>query len=171
MTRKRTSAQKKAVEFAELLKPEQPDYAYLKKLFYYLRQELDIEVPRPPKRLPFVPSEADLRRYYETVWQAGHFEDIILIKTLFYTGVRVSELVKIRLGEVNLEQCQIKITHGKGGKERMVPFPNSFKEALAGHIQIVRGREAKYLFESVRKKPYSERGCGGCWNATAKKPG
>lgn len=35
---------------------------------------------------------------------------MVLIKTLFYTGVRVSELVAIRLDEVDIERCQIRIT-------------------------------------------------------------
>ena len=39
---------------------------------------------------------------------------MVLIKTLFYTGVRVSELVAIRLDEVDIERCQIRITQGKG---------------------------------------------------------
>jgi integrase/recombinase XerD len=154
----RTSAKAKAVELAALLRPEQPDYAYLKRLFYHLRQELELSVPRPTKKLPYVPSEEEIKRYYETVWQAGHFEDIILIKTLFYTGVRVSELVNIKLAEVNLEQCQIKIIQGKGGRDRVVPFPPAFKEALAGHLRLMRQKKASYLFESSRKTRYSERG-------------
>ncbi len=42
---------------------------------------------------------------------------MVLIKTLFYTGVRVSELVAIRLDEVEVERCQIRITQGKGRKQ------------------------------------------------------
>ena len=34
---------------------------------------------------------------------------MVLIKTLFYTGVRVSELVAIRIAEVDIERCQIRI--------------------------------------------------------------
>jgi integrase/recombinase XerD len=158
MRHKRTPARQKAIELAGLLQNEQADYAYLKQLFYYLRQELGVTVPAKAKKLPYVPQEAELQRYYQTVWQAGHFEDIILIKTLFYTGLRVSELVNLKLSEVNLEQCQLRINHAKGGKDRVVPFPPGFKEALAGHVQLLRQKKAVYLFESRRKKKYSERG-------------
>jgi integrase/recombinase XerD len=44
---------------------------------------------------------------------------MVLIKTLFYTGVRVSELVSIRLDEVDVERCQMRITQGKGSKDRI----------------------------------------------------
>jgi integrase len=47
--------------------------------------------------------------------------DIVLIKTLLYTGVRVAELASIRLGDVDLDACRIRITHGKGAKDRYVP--------------------------------------------------
>jgi integrase/recombinase XerD len=154
----RIPAKKKARELARYLRAEHPDYAYLKSLFYHLREELEIEVPRQSKKLPYVPTEEEIKRYYETVWQAQHLGDIILIKTLFYTGVRVSELVNIKLAEVKLEQCQIRINQGKGGKDRIVPFPPTFKEALAGHVQQLHQQKATYLFESVRQKKYSERG-------------
>ncbi len=83
---------------------------------------------------------------------------MILIKTLFYTGVRVSELVSIRLTDVDVERCQIRINHGKGDKDRQVPFPISFRELLALHMQRMREKQATYLFESVRKQKYTDRG-------------
>ena len=50
----------------------------------------------------------------------------MLIKTLLFTGVRVSELVRIRVDEVDLDACRMRITQGKGAKDRTVPFPGSF---------------------------------------------
>lgn len=154
----RTSARKKARELVKLLRSEHPDYAYLKSLFFYLRLELEVTVPRQPKKLPYVPSEEEIKRYYEVIWQSGHLKDAILVKTLLYTGVRVSELVNIKLVDLNLEQCQIRINQGKGGKDRLVPFPSSFKEALGLHAAGMKKKAASYLFESVRKHKYSERG-------------
>jgi integrase/recombinase XerD len=86
------------------------------------------------------------------------FRDDSAIKTLLYTGVRVAELVAIRIDEVDLDACRIRITHGKGGKDRYVPFPASFKEALALHIGAAKDKGATFLFESSWKKPYSTRG-------------
>ena len=82
----------------------------------------------------------------------------MLIKSLLYTGVRVAELVSIRLGDVDLDACRIRITHGKGAKDRYVPFPATFKETLALHISAARDNGAAFLFESSWKKPYSTRG-------------
>ena len=82
---------------------------------------------------------------------------MVLIKTLFYTDIRVSELVVIRLDEVDVERCQIRITQGKGSKDRQAPFPHSFRELLALHIGGMRAKEAIYLFESVYKHKYTDR--------------
>jgi len=154
----RTPAAKKAHELAKSLRGEHPDYAYLKSVFYHLRLTLEITVPRSSKKLPYVPSEEEIKRYYEVVWQSKHLGDALLIKTLLYTGVRVSELVNIKLSDLLIEQCQIRINRGKGGKDRLVPFPASFKEALALHAAGMKMRGASYLFESVRQHKYSERG-------------
>ena len=51
----RTPARRKARELAKHLRGERPDYAYLKEVFRHLRAELDIEITRQPKTLPYVP--------------------------------------------------------------------------------------------------------------------
>ena len=154
----RTPPKKKAKELVRLLRAEQPDYAYLKSVFRALREELEITVPRKEVRLPEIPTEEEMRRFYQAVWNCRNFANMVLIKTLFYTGVRVSELVAIRLDEVDVERCQIRITQGKGSKDRQVPFPHSFRELLALHIDRMREKEATYLFESMRKHKYTDRG-------------
>jgi integrase/recombinase XerD len=97
-------------------------------------------------------------RNYRAVWQGRDYPDMVLITTLFYTGVRVSELVNIRLDEVDLDRCQIRITRGKGDKDRVVPFPDTFKETLGKHMDQLCGKGATYLFESSWKKKYRDRG-------------
>ena len=105
-----------------------------------------MEVQREPKRLPYVPTQAEIRRYYETVWNERRGGDVVLIKILLYIGVRVAELVAIRIDDVDLDACRIRITQGKGGKDRVVPFPPSFNETLALHMQVMRERGASHLF-------------------------
>lgn len=71
MIEKRVSAKKKARDLAKYLRAERPDYVYLKRLFQHLRDELEIELPKASKKLPSI------------------------VKTLIYTGIRVSELIHI----------------------------------------------------------------------------
>lgn len=53
-------------------------------------------------------------------------QHVILIRTFLYTGVRVSELVAIKLDDINFTDCQITIRNGKGNKGRVVPFSKEF---------------------------------------------
>ena len=154
----RTPVRKKAKQMAKLLKQECPDYSYLRELFRQLRIELDVEVIRNETKLPYVPTEEEMRKYYEVVWKSRNMAHVIIIKTLLYTGARVSELVNIRLSEVDLDSCQIKITQGKGKKDRIVPFPTQFREVLSMYIDTMRKKNRKYLFESSWNKNYTDRG-------------
>jgi integrase/recombinase XerD len=158
MPMNRTNPQKKAKEIAKLLRNERPDYNYLKAVFRHLRTELDVAVITKTKSLPDIPTEEELKHYYETVWSSQNTQDLIIIKTLLYTGARVSELVNIQLTDVDFKRCQIRVELGKGGKDRMVPFPVSFKEVLAMHANDMKVSGATYLFESSWKKRYTDRG-------------
>lgn len=158
MMNTRTPAKKKAREMAKYLRSERPDYDYLKAVFKHLREELDVQVTRVPKKLPDVPKEDEIERYYKAVWKSQNFRDMVIIKTFLYTGIRVSELVNIRLEDVDYDRCQIRINAGKGKKDRMVPFPTSFKEVLAMHADKMRQLNAVYLFESNWKRKYTDRG-------------
>jgi integrase/recombinase XerD len=155
---RRTPPKRKARQLAKHLRDERPDYTYLKAVPARCGSSLGIEVDRQPKKLPYVPTEEEIRRYYQAVWQARRGGDVVLIKTLLYTGGRVAELVAIRLVEVDLDACRIRITNGKGGKDLTVPFPPTFAETLALHVDARRKAGGDHLFESGWKKPYSTRG-------------
>ena len=154
---RRTPTKKKAKQLAKYLSKERPDYPYLKRLFKDLRNEIDITVAKTPKKLPYVPTEEEVKRYYEVVWNAKKFQDMLIIKMFLYTGIRVSELINIKLSDVDLGAFQIKIVQGKGKKDRVVPFSQAFRETLAMHIANMKSDNAKYLFESNRKKKYTDR--------------
>lgn len=167
----RTPAKQKAKELAKYLRAERPDYDYLKRIFRHLREELEVPVTRAPKKLPDVPTEDEIERYYEAVWKSQNFQDMIIIKTFLYTGIRVSELVMIRLEDVDYDRCQIRINQGKGDKDRIVPFPKGFKEVLAMHADRMREKNATYLFESSWKRRYTDRGIRKILSKYAEKAG
>ena len=168
---KRTPVRQKAKLIAKSLRKENPDYDYLRELFRHLRKELCIEIIHKDKKLPYVPTEEEIRKYYKAVWKSRNMQHAILIKTLLYTGVRVSELVNIQLSEVDFDRCQMRITQGKGNKDRIVPFPDDFKEVLAIHVHHTRDKGAIYLFESSWKKPYTDRGIRKILEQYTKKAG
>ena len=158
MMSKRKPVKQMAKLLAKYLRKERVDYLYLKEVFRQLRAELNIKITTKPKLLPYVPTEEEMQRYYKSVWQARNMQHMVIMKTLLYTGLRVSEIVKVKLENVDLEACQIHVQNGKGHKGRKVPFPYAFKEVLALHMDIARKKGAVYLFESSWKRLYTTRG-------------
>lgn len=72
------------------------------------------------------------------------------------TGIRVSELVGIRLDDVRLKEGKILI-HGKGAKQRWVPFQSKFRRALKEYL-VARGAvETDALFCTLTGKPLDKR--------------
>lgn len=153
---KRTSASKKAKELVKHFRNEQLDYLYLREVFGHLRRALGIKVTNKPKKLPYVPSEEEITKYYKAVWHSRNMQNMVIIKTLLYTGIRVGELVKIKIEDVNLQDCTISVFNDT--RDRKVPFPQSFKEVLAMHIEKLTKKGAAYLFESSWQQKYTERG-------------
>lgn len=158
MMKRRLTVKEKAKKIARSLRQENPDYYYLKDLFKQLRTELNIKVETKSKHLPYVPTEDEITKYYKSVFKSKNMQNVLIIKTLLYTGARVGELVNIKLDDVDLENCTIRINSGKGNKDRIVPFPHGFKEVLALHIERNREKRATQLFESSWGRGYSARG-------------
>jgi integrase/recombinase XerD len=146
-------------KISKLLRDERPDYIYLRDLFKKVREEFDIKVTTQSKRLPYVPTEEELKQYYKIVWQTRNMKHMLIIKILLYTGIRVQELVNIKMTDIDFDRCQIRINKGKGNKDRVVPFPEYFRETLLLFIIYEQGKlGAIYLFESNRKKAFTTRG-------------
>jgi site-specific recombinase XerD len=77
-----------------------------------------------------------------------------MLRLLFYTPVRVSELVRIRVEAVDTQQCKISINRGNGCKDRYILFPRSFRLVLRSHLKVSKNR---YVFESRRCTPFTSR--------------
>jgi len=127
----------------------------LKSFAKFIKKELkiDFEVFDPPKTskiLPVFLTKDEVRRLLEI--SKNHLRDFTIITFLIYTGVRVGELVNLKIEDVNLEGRYVKI-RGKGDKERLVPLSNELTAILSTYIEKKRGET--FLFESNRRKKFS----------------
>ena len=116
-----------ARELARHLRGERPDYAYLRGCPAAANRG-GRRGPAPAQEAALRPHQAEIRRYYEVVWQARRTGDVVLIKTLLYTCERVSELDPHPLRGRGPRRLPHAINQGKGGKDRVVPFPPGSKE-------------------------------------------
>jgi len=146
-----------AKRLVRLLRPQHPDYHYLKKVFQQTRELLEIGAAPLAKRLPELLTDAELAAFYDAVWHAHQLTHVVMLKLLLFTGIRNAELVQLRLTDIDLQLYHVRITQGKGHKDRYVLFPQSFRGELAQYMERQRTQRATYLFESMRHRPYSTR--------------
>ncbi|MDT8384810.1 MAG: site-specific tyrosine recombinase XerD [Gammaproteobacteria bacterium] len=115
-----------------------------------------IEAARLGRSLPKALTEADVERLIkapDTATELG-LRDRAMLELLYATGLRVSELVGLRVLQVNLRQGVAR-TLGKGSKERLVPMGEVAVEWLEQYLLgarpgLLKGRESEQLFVTQR---------------------
>ena len=78
----------------------------------------------------------------------------LLVKTLFLSGLRVSEFVNLKVADFFFEERMLKVRKGKRGKGRAVPILKSLAQELKTYLGK---REAGYLFETRSAAAFSPR--------------
>ena len=136
----------------------------LRRLFRFLLRERLIatdptalvEGPRIGRRLPHSLSEADVEALLAApdVGTPLGLRDRTMLELLYATGLRVSELVQIRLADINLAQGVVRIV-GKGDKERLVPVGEVALEWLTRYFEdaradILKGQLTDAVFPTAR---------------------
>lgn len=118
---------------------------------------LAVQAAKQAMRLPKTLSEAQV----EALLQApqAHTElglrDKAMLELLYATGLRVSELVSLGVLDINLEQGVVRVTAGKGNKDRLVPLGAEAAHWLERYLREARalllaGRRSDALFVTVR---------------------
>jgi len=102
-------------------------------------------------RLVLQPDERDLHG----------LRDRAMLEVLYAAGLRVSELIQLRPGDINLDDGYV-ICRGKGGKERIVPLGKAAAALTRRYLQEARPRlekkAAEALFLSRRGDPFTRQG-------------
>lgn len=105
---------------------------------YLIREEIisvnyfnEISNPKKELYLPKFLKESELDKLFEVCSENNPINerDTLIIELLYATGVRVSELVNIKIKDINRDDKTIKVL-GKGSKERMVIYNNHTKKAM-----------------------------------------
>jgi integrase/recombinase XerD len=113
-----------------------------------------IESPRLVAKLPSVLGSRDVDALLAAPVGDGAIDvrDRAMLELLYATGLRVSELVGLRVADLNLAAGYL-LTVGKGEKERLVPMGDAALQAVqeysgAARLQLARGESPPYLFLS-----------------------
>jgi integrase/recombinase XerD len=120
-----------------------------------VRKECSLQPARKGRRLPKVLTSDDFRRFFEALDRSDDIQHSLMIRLLFFTGMRVSELCNTQVVDVDLEACRLRVEQGKGGKDRTVLFGKSFAVALRTHVAS--HPDNRWLFQTRRNTRYSTR--------------
>ena len=120
-----------------------------------------VQVRRPPSRLPGALGAADVTRLVEDAPPDARrpLRDRALLEVMYATGLRVSEAAALTGSQIRLDEGFVTVM-GKGGKERVVPLGRRAKEALAAYLaterpRLVGPRPSPYVFVRAGGKPLS----------------
>ena len=122
-----------------------------------------ISSPKLGKKLPNTLSEEDINKLLDIKLIDNYsFRNKAMLELMYATGLRVSELVNLKVYDVNLEEAIVK-TIGKGSKERIIPIGDYALNALKVYINEYRSslfkREVNdYLFLNNHGKQMTRQG-------------
>ena len=146
----------------------------LRSFYHYLVDEnkaethpfLEVRLPRAKKSLPkFVyPEEIDdILSSIDTSKDKG-LRDYAIIETLYATGMRVGEMAGFKTRDVDFAE-RVLVVHGKGSKDRRIPFGESLSDSLNMYMMTTRSslvrkkeKDHRYMFVNMRGEAITTRG-------------
>lgn len=131
-------------------------------LFYLTR-------PEKPQQLPKVLGEHELERMFRSVPNLKH-KTILL--TAFSCGLRVGEVTRLKVSDIDEERMQVFIERSKGKKDRYVMLSPILKDVLNTYVGMYKRGPKDYLFEGQEPgKPYSTRSAQTIFNRAIRSAG
>jgi integrase/recombinase XerD len=142
-------------QLVRIARKERLDYAAFLYVCQQARRRLGLRKPQKDRKLPQLLPDAELRKFFRVIQPCGNLQHEILLKLLFFSAVRVSELVSVKVTDIDFAQCKIFIAQGKGSKDRYILFPTNFRLVLQSHLRA--NPKNRYLFETIRYTPFTPR--------------
>ena len=143
--------------------------------FYYeqvlKREKFFWEIPRPKKQLilPKVLNEFEIGKLFRSIDNIKHKA---IVFTAYSSGLRVSEVVHLKIKDVDSQRMTLFIQMAKGKKDRIVNLSPLVLDILRGYLKKHKPRPLKFLFEGVIPgEPYSIRSAQQVFSSARKKAG
>lgn len=139
--------------------PKQPDIDLMKKYLlgkidkgFSPPRTIDLKFTKKSQKLPVVLSRQELGKIINNISNSKHK---ILISLSYGAGLRVSEVINLKIKDININELTIHIKGAKGNKDRITIFPEKLKNDI---INLITDRDRNdYLFASERGGKLSER--------------
>lgn len=116
------------------------------------KEYYDLPRPRATKKLPDVLAEEEVTSIIQSITNIKHKA---IIMTGYSTGLRASEIVNLKIRNIDKLRMTIKVEGGKGNKDRYVPYSTTLQEVLREYY--IKYRPAEYVFEGAGGGQYCVR--------------
>lgn len=126
----------------------------IKEIYKYMINVLEYDIKNPTLSIAKTKIEQKERKSLSTdqiqllydCISENNIRDRTLFKVMVQTGMRISELINLKVEDVDLKGGFIFIRHGKGNKERYIPIANSLGSQLAEYMDYRSNITNEYLF-------------------------
>jgi len=124
------------------------------------------DIPRPKKKylLPKVFSKEDILKLFQAIDNPKH---LLIIKLCYGMGLRVSEIVNLKINDIDFNRMMVLIESSKGKKDRYVNLPTSIVEELKDYLSVF--KPEKFVFEGQYGGQYSIRSVQAVFKTAMKK--
>ncbi|MGI9527967.1 MAG: tyrosine-type recombinase/integrase [Weeksellaceae bacterium] len=125
---------------------------YYEKVLHQSRMFFDIPRPKTPSTLPKMLSKNEIKSIFNNVSNQKH---LLMLKLCYGMGLRVSEVVGLKIHHIDSDRMQVLVCSGKGKKDRYVNLPESVLGLLREYYIAYRPKE--WLFEGQYGGAYATR--------------
>lgn len=107
-------------------------------------RQIDLIYPKQPQRLPAVLSQEEVAQLIDS---ANNLLDYTMLMTLYSTGMRRAELIRLKVEDIDSQRMIIHIRQGKGNRDRDVPLTPKLLKALREYWRWMKPKT--YLFPGM----------------------
>jgi integrase/recombinase XerD len=122
-------------------------YAYLN----LLQKDITINIKRPKgeKKIPQVLSKEEIKKLFDSI---NNKKSKLIVSLLYACGFRVSELVNLKINNLNFQEKSGYIRQGKGKKDRFFNIPEFLSKDLEKQLETQKQNNKKYLFSGFNDR-------------------
>ncbi|HLV23557.1 MAG TPA: tyrosine-type recombinase/integrase [Moheibacter sp.] len=125
---------------------------YFEQVLHKSTMFFDIPRPKKPKLLPKMLTKSEIKRIFDHTENTKH---LLMLQLSYGMGLRVSEIVNLKIEHINSENMLVLISGAKGKKDRYTNLPQSVLQLLRNYY--IQYRPKEYLFEGQYGGAYTTR--------------
>ncbi|WCM43174.1 site-specific integrase [Flavobacterium sp. CBA20B-1] len=139
---------------------------YFEQVLHRPKMFFDIPRPKKPQTLPKHLSKPEIKRIFNSVKNPKH---LLILKMVYGMGLRLSEVVNLKIEDINSDDMLVRIEGAKGKKDRVVNLPNSVLQEMRAYYKEFQPKH--YLFNGQYGGRYSDRSVQNIFKTAMKNAG